>query len=205
MYDSGITVSDLIQSVIEEAEMSIEIPIKSWYRWLNACEQFLYTELFNDHSLVTIPYDEIDNNTVHLLAIPVDNNTDTVRYDDIAKVYCDDIELDKGCEEYSHIMYDKPMYYTDNNGGLVINPACEYVHCVRIVYRMRPKMKHPDDDISTLNVPIEFVDMVCAKLRGEAYKIANEDGLSAKWLNDYNTQLENLKVWVSERVSRYGE
>jgi hypothetical protein len=36
------------------------------------------------------------------------------------------------------------------------------------------------------------------------YKIANEDGLSAKWLSEYNVQLENFKVWAAERMTRYG-
>ena len=53
-------------------------------------------------------------------------------------------------------------------------------------------------------VPMEWLDLVGAKMRGEAYKIANEDGLSAKWLNDYNTQLEYLKIWAAKRNERYG-
>jgi hypothetical protein len=46
--------------------------------------------------------------------------------------------------------------------------------------------------------------MVAAKMRGEAYKIANEDGLAAKWLADYNAQLESFKVWAADRNHRYG-
>ena len=59
-------------------------------------------------------------------------------------------------------------------------------------------------DTDNVMVPLEFIDLVKAKLRGEAYKLANEDVLSAKWLNDYNILLENFKMWISEKNSNFG-
>jgi hypothetical protein len=53
-------------------------------------------------------------------------------------------------------------------------------------------------------VPIEFIDLVKSKLRGEAYKLANEDALAAKWLNDYNTLLETFRAWITEKASNFG-
>ena len=54
-------------------------------------------------------------------------------------------------------------------------------------------------------LPVEYLDMAGAKIRGEAYKIANEDGLAAKWLADYNQQMENFKIWAASRNERFGE
>ena len=59
-------------------------------------------------------------------------------------------------------------------------------------------------DNSNVMVPLEFIDLVKAKLRGEAYKLANEDDIAAKWLNDYNILLETFKAWISEKSSNFG-
>jgi hypothetical protein len=47
--------------------------------------------------------------------------------------------------------------------------------------------------------------MVLARIRGEVYKLAGDDDNAAKWLNDYNTQLESFKLWASERQKWFGE
>jgi hypothetical protein len=46
--------------------------------------------------------------------------------------------------------------------------------------------------------------MLAARLRAEAYKIANEDGQAGKWMQDYNAQLETFGVWAARRNERYG-
>ena len=53
-------------------------------------------------------------------------------------------------------------------------------------------------------LPVEFIDLVKAKLRGEAYKLANEDNHAAKWLNDYNTLLETFKAWIADKSANFG-
>jgi hypothetical protein len=53
-------------------------------------------------------------------------------------------------------------------------------------------------------LPAEFIELAKAKLRGESYKYANEDGLAAKWLNDYNALLETFKVWVQSKSANFG-
>ena len=54
-------------------------------------------------------------------------------------------------------------------------------------------------------VPYEFIDIIKAKLRGEAYKLANEDALAAKWLQDYNAQLQDFAAWVQDKAAVFGE
>ena len=53
-------------------------------------------------------------------------------------------------------------------------------------------------------VPVEFIDLVKAKLRGEAYKLVNEGEIAAMWLNDYNILLETFKAWISEKAPNFG-
>ena len=54
------------------------------------------------------------------------------------------------------------------------------------------------------NKRIEFIDLAKAKLRAEAYKVANEDNLAAKWINDYNVLVETFKAWVEEKRATFG-
>lgn len=199
MYDSGIKCADLINSVISEADISIMVSDESWYRWLSSVEQFIYTEIVNEYASYDV---EFSGEKIALSSITVPSDCDKLTYDDIVAVYADGIMLEKsgiiGATDFS----DKDLYYTDYDGSIVLSingtPGT-----IRIIYRLRPKIKGVK---STANVfvPIEFIDMVAARMRGEAYKIANEDGLAGKWLGDYNTQLESFKVWAAKRDTRYG-
>lgn len=53
-------------------------------------------------------------------------------------------------------------------------------------------------------LPYEFTELVRCKLRGEAYKLINDDALAAKWIGEYNTLLENFKVYIASHGSMYG-
>ena len=95
------------------------------------------------------------------------------------------------------------LYYTDYSGNIMVN-AGFVPEKITVIYRVRPALKYADEE-SYINLPVEFVDMLAARLRAEAYKLANDDAQGAKWMMDYNTQLETLKVWASMRNVRYGE
>lgn len=53
-------------------------------------------------------------------------------------------------------------------------------------------------------LPYEFVELVRCKLRGEAYKLINDDGVAAKWLAEYDVLLENFKTYIEIHRSKYG-
>lgn len=59
-------------------------------------------------------------------------------------------------------------------------------------------------DGDTVPLPYEFVELVKCKLRGEAYKLINDDGVAAKWLSEYDVQVENFKTYIELHRSRYG-
>ena len=94
------------------------------------------------------------------------------------------------------------MYWTDYSGNLVLNTP-DMPAYLTIIYRLRPSLKVTGDEMIAL--PVEWLDMLAARMRSEAYKIANEDGISGKWMQDYNMQLESFKIWASKRNYRYGE
>lgn len=199
MYDSGMTASALISAVKNEADISVTIADSVWIRAINTVEQLIYTEILKEYSSVKV---SADTETLSLSGISVASNVAPLAYDDIIKVFADDIELVRagivGATEFP----EKDLYYTDYNGNLIFN-ITEYAENITIIYRLRPKLKTTAGS-DKVAVPPEFLDMVAAKMRGEAYKIANEDGLAAKWLADYNAQLESFKVWATTRNDRYG-
>lgn len=199
MYDSGIKCSDFINSIIAEADVSIEVASESWYRWLNSVEQFVYTEILAEFARTDIEY---SSDTIALSSLAVPTGCAAVAYDDIAAVYADDKQVEKSGVISVINFPDKNLYYTDYSGNVVLS-LTETPSTVTIIFRLRPTLKSAAND-TEVALPIEFLDMAAARLRGEAYKIANEDGLAGKWLSDYNTQLESFKVWANERNERYG-
>lgn len=199
MYDSGVKCSDFINSIIGEADISIEIQSDSWYRWLNTVEQFIYTEILDEYASAEIDYAS-DSVTLSTLAVP--SGCASVTYDDVISVYADGVQVEKSGIKGVMNFSDKNLYYTDYNGNLILS-LTEVPNKITVIYRLRPIMKTETGN-QNVAVPAEFLDMVSARLRGEAYKIANEDGLAGKWLADYNTQLESFKVWAEKRNKRYG-
>ena len=199
MYDSGVKCSDFINSIIGEADISIEIQSDSWYRWLNTVEQFIYTEILDEYASAEIDYAS-DSVTLSTLTVPY--GCASVTYDDVIAVYADGVQVEKSGIKGVMNFSDKNLYYTDYNGNLVLS-LTEVPNKITVIYRLRPILKTEAGN-NNVAVPAEFLDMVSARLRGEAYKIANEDGLAGKWLADYNTQLESFKVWAEKRNKRYG-
>lgn len=204
MYDSGITAKSFIDSVKDESDITIVISDASWYRWLASVEQILYTEVFKECDVVKIDVtDSSEEVTVTLKDAAVASDCATLTFDDVIAVFMDYLELERSGETSALQYPEKPLYYTDYSGKLYARSPI-YAEQMVIVYRKRPPVKTETSTTAHVMVPVEWLDLVGAKLRGEAYKIANEDGLSAKWLNDYNTQLESMKVWASKRNERYG-
>ena len=192
MYDCGITAKAFIETVQGEADISAVIPEASWLRWINTVEQFLYSEILAEYVRVEIPYAE---------KIPLASIGEGVTYDDIISVYGDDVELDRA-GVIAGTAVERPMYWTDYEGNVILRTAVVPSQ-VFVVYRLRPTIKKTGAE--TIRIPVEWLDLLAARMRGEAYKVANEDGLAGKWMNDYNMQLESFKIWAAKRNERYGE
>lgn len=200
MYDSGTTVAELVAAVKNEADISITIPDLVWVRAINTVEQLVYSEILREYRSHKItPSDDM---TFSLIDIPRETDEDAVQFDDVVKVFADDIEVTRSSVIGATEFPEKDLYYSDYNGKIVFNLA-GYADEITIIYKIRPIIKVASSN-TIVAVPAEFLDMVAAKMRGEAYKIANEDGLAAKWLADYNAQLESFKIWATSRNDRYG-
>ena len=125
------------------------------------------------------------------------SNADKPRFEDIYAIYDGKIQLIKTSLTSGDI-FPYTYYKNGNDVGISASGNGEY----RVIYNVRPKVKTNTE--SNVMLPIEFIDLAKAKLRGEAYKLANEDALAGKWINDYNVLLENFKAWVDDKTPAFG-
>ena len=192
MFNSNIKVSDLINSIKNEADIALSIPDDSFISWLNSLEQTLYSEIIKEQAECEFDGDlsSIDK-----------EGCDKVRFEDIHAVYADGVQL-KATTLTSGFIFPKTYYKKENNIAFSKDVGDK---AIRITYFVRPELKNADNiSGTTVMLPPEFIDLAKAKLRGEAYKLANEDGLAAKWLNDYNVLLETFKVWIQSKAPAFG-
>lgn len=199
MFDSGIKVKDLIDQIKDEADISAPISDDSYILWITALEQLLYTEIIKEQSVleVAIP----TSSEIDLSELQVASGESPVRFENIHAVYADRVQLIKSTAA-SGVIFPNTYYKQKNGIGLNIQGDAKKL---RIVYFVRPSEKSVSRaDTETVKLPIEFIDLVKARLRGEAYKVANEDNLAAKWIGDYNTLLEAFKTWIAEKQAAFG-
>lgn len=202
MFDSGISAAELISELKEEIDVALPIPNKYYVQWLNSLEHLIYTEFIKEQNEIILT--DITQNPIEISSLSVGDNESDVRFEDIYTIYADNHQLIKSTLTSAQIFMNTWYKAGEDIGYHVFKPPEEF----RIIYFVKPKLKTTDenDNISEQNVcvPIEFIDMVKAKLRGESYKLANEDAVAAKWINDYNILLENFKVWISTKSSQFG-
>ena len=201
MFDSGISAKNLIEEVISEADIALEIPTTTYVMWLNALQQMLYTEIIKEQKKYVL---RPISNPIDISTIEIGENENQPRFEDIHTIYADGVQLIKSTLT-SGVIFPDTFYKNNNNIGY----NTEYTPSeMTIVYYVKPALitttTHGNVNDVNVMLPIEFIDLAKAKLRGEAYKLANEDSIAAKWLNDYNILLETFKAWILEKSSDFG-
>lgn len=195
MFDSYVKARDLINAVKSEVDVACEIPNASYVLWLNALEQLLYGEFIKEQARLEIKIDDDFNGCAELNGI---------RFEDIHAVFAGDVQLIK-TTALSGVIFPDSYYKTDNKLGVNLQNKHDKL---TVIHFVRPELKTVDtaDMVSDENVmlPIEFIDLAMAKLRGEAYKVMNEDALAAKWLSDYNILIENFRTWIQLKQPEFG-
>ena len=202
MFDSGISVKELVEELINEVDIALDIPNATYISWLNSLQQLLYTEVIKEQkkrSLKTNIQSPID-----ISSIGVTSGENGLNFEDIHTIYADGKQLIKSTVA-SGVIFPDTFYKDNNNIGYNTKPEPSEL---TIVYFVKPALINVGADgvidDSKVMIPIEFIDLAKAKLRGEAYKLANEDSIAAKWLNDYNTLLETFKAWIAEKSPNFG-
>lgn len=199
MFNSGVKAADLIARIKDEADVAIPIPDINYIMWLNSVEQLLYTELIQEQGEITVA--NVSGNVIDISSLTVPKDEEAVRFEDIHAIYADNTQLIESTLA-SGVIFPNTYYKVRNNIGLNLKKQPQ---TIKIIYFVRPILKTEANASSEyVKVPPEFIDLVKAKLRGEAYKVANEDSLAAKWINDYNVLLETFKMWIQGKQSEFG-
>lgn len=127
-------------------------------------------------------------------------------YESICAVYVDSVQFIE-CTSASAEIF-KNSYYKQNDALNIVSSAgtIENPGVVTIFYYKMPELKKIENDKVTGNVmvPIEFLELVKAKLKATMYRNANEDELCAKWTALYNVKLEQFKIWVEQKRPKFG-
>ena len=199
MYNSGVTLSDIITELSGEVDIAGSIPDSAYIRWVNTLEQLIYTDILGFYGRQNVT---LAGGGFALSSITSGTGEDSCRYDDIVKVYGDGREYVRA-GVISSVIFDgdKGIYWQDGD-SVKVSPIVE-PDTVTVIRRIRPAIKTTTAGMVML--PYEWLELVMSKLRGEAYKIANDDGQAAKWLEDYNAQLSSFTEWARKRQERYGE
>ena len=205
MFDSGISLSSVIEQLKDEVDIAYPITNKQYVEWANSLEQLLYSEIIQEQKEWIYEYLEEDN-PIELDSInDIHSDEAPVSFEDIYTIYADHVQLTK-VNIASAKIFPNVFYKVDNNLGFSLVDTEDVV--LRIIYFVRPKLKtvSENDEVGEGNImlPAQFIDLMKAKLRGEAYKLANEDNLAAKWINDYNVLMETFKAWIANKSSNFG-
>lgn len=197
MFKSGMTAAELFALLREDVDIALSVGEDFLLTWLTALQQMLYSELILEQRFTEIE-DSGDAILFTELAHADDEAVPEAR--DIVAVFADGVEAQRVSGGVGRILHgERPAWYDGGSGICMMLPSKP--ETVRVAHVVRPAAAGLDSD---LLVPPEFIPMVMSRLRGEMYRIANEDGLASKWLMDYNTELETFKVWCASHGRKYG-
>lgn len=151
--------------------------------------------------IITEPQEGI----IQLASLDVSDNEAPIRFEDIYVVYADTTQLIK-TSITSGCVFPDCFYKKGENLAIKMQKTPNFI---KLIYHIKPKLikVNENDEIQDGNVmiPIEFIELVKSKLRGEAYSLENEYGPASNWLNNYNILLENFKQWLSDKAQQFGQ
>lgn len=202
MFDSGYPASELIKDIESESNMISTVSHRAYCGWINMCEQPIYSDIICEERVSTADY----SSEIPLCELDFDGfYEDMPRASDIYKVFiCEngvytELEKTKPSRILSHLQ-DSYSYYIEK-GIIKIFSGKSNPESVKVIRFARPipKTVVGEKVIGTIALPIQYLEMLKCRLRGEKYRLIGEDELCAKWISEYNSQIEDFKQYISER------
>lgn len=204
MYDSGISANDFINQLADEIDIAVPVPRSVYIDCINTAEQLLYSEMIREQAeQIIVPKTELDS-LIDLSALPVAADEDNMQYEDIHCVYIDDRQLIETNLTSGEIFPDS---YCKDKGMLRIHTR-EKPEKLRLTYFVRPVIRTVGENNTitggNIHLPVFFMDLIRAKVRGEIYMLVGEYAHAANWLGVYNAQLENFKAYIQMHTPSFG-
>lgn len=200
MFDSVITAKEFIDNLKSEVDVALDISDMSYLGWLNTAEQFIYGSVIKEEGVYTA---ENTENISLPIKLEGENN---ISQADVVTVYAK-FPLNKRVQLMHVTTANGPTFkdvYFVKGDKLCIKPSFPCTEA-DIIYIRRPIIKSISNwETEKVKMPVEYIDLIAAKLRGEAYKLANEDSIAAKWFNDYNALLQDFNAWCSMKRANVG-
>ncbi len=199
MYDSGITVNDLIDILNMESLMSSDYaPV--WTRAVSTYEQMMYQSYIGFYRETVL--DVSDNGEYPISSLVGGTGEDSVRFDDIVRVFADGRELTRcGVLSGGQFEGDKEMYIAYD--GVLKVYLQQGAEGIRVIWRIRPKIKtSPSEHIM---LPYEWLDLFLDAMRCYCLRLRNDKERLALWERSYASNLALFEKWCKERPKCLGE
>lgn len=205
MFDSGYPAEKLIEEVEKETNLAFPVTRESYASWLNLCEQGLYSDIIREEKAEEVPFAQ----GIDVRELSCDGFVDMARPDDIRSVF---LTLDGKTEEVEKLSLEN--YLRGFGTGFVY--ACEgnrfvfrrsdertdgtltFIRTIRPI----PKRVIGDAVTGTIMLPEEYLELMRCRLRGEKYRLMNEDVMCGKWISEYNYHLQMFTAFIEARRAR---
>lgn len=196
MYTSGYKYKFMFSTVKNETESYKEVPDDIMLLACNSVLQQLYAGVIKEQALCLVNVNAGAGEATRL------NISGSFVFEDIERISAngEDFTLTtpRRAGTYSN------TYYKNETGGVSIVSKDGFTGNVEIYYNQRPGLVDSMESEEYIPLPNEYVPMLIAYVRAECYKWINEDNLAAKWMGDYNAQLEGFSAWVAGTKPLYG-
>lgn len=194
IYSSSYTGASLVDSVKTELEI-IPLPGDTAFtRWLSSLEQLAWSEVIRMKRVARL---NNVNGSLHLDGINVPGDEDGVCAADVCTVYIDGVQAMHGTAEESFLFSpETAVWHREGEREIAVSGVRDGAEAT-VVYYVRPERR--SDLYAAVALPDEFIELAASRLKGEAYRAANEDVLAAKWLADYNQRLDAFQSWCDRR------
>lgn len=202
MFYSSVSANILARDIESELNIAPHFPASTFAGIINSVEQLLYSEIIREIKGGG-SYKICADGVIDLSKIPVGEDEDNVKCTDVTRIrlytvgiYTDLVRLDADEAEingYNH-------FYTVMSPDKVLVNKSYVDFTVFYIVRPKPKTVYGDSLIpDRIYLPDEFIPLLSARIRGELCKLIGDDNQAAKWLNDYNTYLDDFTLFINGR------
>lgn len=186
MFQASITVKQLIDDVADGMGLYTEIDRAVYRDILNECLCQLYSDVVDERGMSeAVSRDGV----IAYRDLPVPTGQAGIRAADVRGVfYRHQPLLCLPPDKFPIVTTADGNFYSLMADGIHLTPTRSTV-VLQVAYTVRPQRVGATDENAAVPFPNEYLSLLRAKLRGEAYKLANEDAFAAKWLGEYNNGL----------------